>query len=77
IVLRELNFSNPIHRINLPVELLHGFDRGFIWNFAGGVDPKAAFMNDVLYSQSSLKRKRKRKGKGYSKLLQQDVNSTC
>lgn len=57
-VLRELNFSNSVHHINLPVEL-HGFDHGFIWNFAGSVEPKVAFTNDVLCSQRSSKGKRK------------------
>jgi hypothetical protein len=41
-MLWEVDASDPVDGINLPVEILHGFDGVGIRNLGGCVDPEAA-----------------------------------
>ena len=43
IMLGKFKISHTIQRIYLPVEILHGFYGGLIWDLACSMDPKPTF----------------------------------
>lgn len=45
VVLRKLDISDAIERINLPVEIFHCFDCRLIRDFTGGMNPKTTLTN--------------------------------